>query len=357
MTKLSSVERYKQIASFEAVRKTLLEPRFADRLERPLAYWALAADRRLPLAFLGRTLRELVNSSFDELQAAPGIGRKKMAALVKLLQRATKEQVAAEQFSDEPAQAESGKSSRQTDFNSGMVSEALWEQWRHTVQRHGLGSEKLGRLAPSLQALPTVIWEAPLSNYLDYSVAEIQQLKTHGEKRVRVILQVFHAVHEILGQARTASHLTVRMAPKFVLPIETWMIDCIAQPDLCRVHALREVVAKPLVQQIQNDCGPVIAKLAEGRLGLNSAIQTVRAQSKKMNVTRARIYQLLEQAEQAMKVRWPEGRGLLVAFAQKLAVHDLPKEESELLAAITELFFPDEEAKTREKKSEVAEAE
>src|SRR4051812_14123221 len=278
MTKLSSVERYKQIASFEAVRKTLLEPRFADRLERPLAFWALSADRRLPLAFLGRTLRELVNASFDELQAAPGIGRKKMAALVKLLQRATKEQAGAEQFSDEPPQSDSGgKSSRQAEFNSGMVSEAVWEQWRHTVRRHGLGSEKLGRLAPSLEALPTVIWNAPLSNYLDYSVAEIQQMKTHGEKRVRVILQVFHAVHEILGQARTASHLTVRMTPKFVLPIEAWMMDCIAQPDLCRVHALREVVAKPLVQQIHNDCGPVIAKLAEGRLGLNGAIQTVRA--------------------------------------------------------------------------------
>src|SRR3954453_10993711 len=96
MTKLSSVERYKQIASFEAVRRALLEPRFADRLERPLAYWALPADRRLPLAFLGRTLRELVNSTFDELQTAPGIGRKKMAALVKLLQRATKEQAVAE---------------------------------------------------------------------------------------------------------------------------------------------------------------------------------------------------------------------------------------------------------------------
>src|SRR5215213_10322169 len=100
MTKLSSVERYKQIASFESARKTLMEPRFADRLEKPLAYWALAADRRLPLAFLGRTLRDLLHTSFDDLAAAPGIGRKKMAALVKLLQRAAKDPAGRDSESD-----------------------------------------------------------------------------------------------------------------------------------------------------------------------------------------------------------------------------------------------------------------
>ena len=49
-----------------------------------------------------------------------------------------------------------------------------------TVRLHGIGQEKLGRLAPSLQSLPTVIWESPLGFYLDKSLTEIRELKTHG---------------------------------------------------------------------------------------------------------------------------------------------------------------------------------
>src|SRR5271167_4537907 len=58
MHKPASAEEYKLIGNFHAVRKTLRQDRFAERLDRPLAYWALPNDRRLPLAFLGRTLRD-----------------------------------------------------------------------------------------------------------------------------------------------------------------------------------------------------------------------------------------------------------------------------------------------------------
>jgi hypothetical protein len=351
MSKLSSVERYKQIANFESVRRTLLEPRFADRLEKPLAFWALPADRRLPLAFLGRKLSDLLNTSFDDLAAAPGIGRKKMAALVKLLQRATKDD-GREQTIDAATAESTSAQSGTTDFDPAVVSEAIWEQWRHTVRRHGVGPETLGRLAPSLQALPTVIWEAPLSSYLDYSVIEIQQLKTHGEKRVRVILQVFHAVHEILGHSRVASHLTVRLAPKFVLPVESWIAACLEQTGSYDDQGLKYAVAKPLVQQIQIDCGAPIAKLAEGRLGLSGSPQTVRAQSRKMNVTRARIYQLLEQCEQAMQVRWPEGKLLLRSLQTKLSAGGVPAADTQLLSSLIGLFFPNEAEKSHRKKSD-----
>ena len=63
-------------------------------------------------------------------------------------------------------------------FDPALVSEALWSQWRETVKSHNIGQEKLGRLAPTLQALPTVIWHKPLSDYVNYTVAEIRQLRT-----------------------------------------------------------------------------------------------------------------------------------------------------------------------------------
>ena len=36
-----------------------------------------------------------------------------------------------------------------------------------------------------------------------------------------------------------------------------------------------------------------------------------------MGVTRARVYQLLEECEQAIEVRWPQGRCLLTLLRQK----------------------------------------
>ena len=55
-------------------------------------------------------------------------------------------------------------------FDATIVSEALWTNWCDTVHRFGLGPEKLGRLAPSLQALPTVIWHTRLEDYSDRSL-------------------------------------------------------------------------------------------------------------------------------------------------------------------------------------------
>ena len=91
MAKATSAEDYKLISSFEEVRKTLMDTRFSDRLEKPLAFWALPNDRRLPLAFLGRTLRDLLDTPFDELSSTPGIGQKKISSLVRLLHRAINE--------------------------------------------------------------------------------------------------------------------------------------------------------------------------------------------------------------------------------------------------------------------------
>ena len=90
MSKTSSADHFKQINNFQTLRKTLLQNVSPADLERPLAYWAVAGDRRLPLAFLGRSLRDLLAVSFDELAATPGIGHKKISSLLRLLSRRAK---------------------------------------------------------------------------------------------------------------------------------------------------------------------------------------------------------------------------------------------------------------------------
>src|SRR5262252_5821821 len=91
MSNTSSAADVKLATNYETLRATLLSEPYANRLSRPLAFWALPSDRRLPTALLGRTLRDLLNHSFDQLAATAGIGRRKLETLIKLLVRATKE--------------------------------------------------------------------------------------------------------------------------------------------------------------------------------------------------------------------------------------------------------------------------
>ena len=86
-TKTTSAEEIQLVSRFEGLRRTLLAGQYAASLEKPLAFWALPSDRRLPLALLGRALNELLNTPFRELAATPGIGQKKLHCLVMLLAR------------------------------------------------------------------------------------------------------------------------------------------------------------------------------------------------------------------------------------------------------------------------------
>jgi hypothetical protein len=345
MAKASSVEEVKQFTHFQSLRKTLLAENFADRLERPLVYWALPSDRRLPVAFLGRSLRELLNTSFEQLAAAPGIGRKKIGSMLKLLHRAAKAPPSQDGAGEIDRTGEikplAERAGARAQFDAAAVSEAMWDGWRETVRRHNLGHEPLGRLAPSLQELPTVIWHSPLSTFLDYSLAELRELKTYGEKRVRVVLEVFHAVHEAVGRARLKSHLVVRLVPRFVAPLESWIADCIQNPHKVTVDSVHECLAVPLVAQVQIDCTSTVSRLVEGRLGIHSAPQNVRMQSKRMGVTRARVYQLLEECQQALQVRWPVGKCLLAVLLNCRESQSANAEGFEALQSVSDLVFPD----------------
>jgi hypothetical protein len=322
-----------------------LDDKFADRLEKPLAYWALPNDRRLPLAFLGRTIKDLLATPFEELSATPGIGQKKISSLVKLLSRATKDHPPAVPFGlneiNEPRKPTADKSRRQSNaFDPAIVSEALWAQWQQTVLEHGVGREKLGRLAPTLQALPTVIWHTPLSQYVNRTVAEIRQLKTHGEKRVRVVLEVFCLVHEMLTGVSPDQPLGLRLVPKFVQPIESWIQQVLDRQELPSVDEVRENLTVPLLNQILIDAGETIYELSAGRLGINGPPQSVRQQAKRMGVTRARVYQLLEDCSRVMEVRWPEGQQLLAQLDARYQDDTASNDDPRLFRATYELFFP-----------------
>jgi len=344
LNRTSAVAEYKLVSRFEKLRHELLTAQYADRLEKPLAFWALPADRRLPLAFMGCTIRELLDTPFEELLATPGVGQKKINSLVKLLAR-----VAKEDPNEEPAAAAEETVVESVDivvhapgepFNPNVVSEALWAHWRECVLQHGLGRETLGRFAPSLEHLPRVLWQTPLETYTSFSLAKIRQLKTHGEKRVAAVLEVFAELNKILGRLGPPGALSVRIVPRFVTELEGWIGGVLARSGVPSDAEVEIRFIRPLVAQVRIDAGAHIAELVESRLGLRGEDASVREVAEQLGLTRARIYQLLSDVGCMMSVRWPEGQKLVGRLVRKLHAEGHPGRALEQFEAAAELFFP-----------------
>ncbi len=341
MSTANSADDVKLAACFRDICQQVLADPQSPRLNKPLAFWVLPTDRRLPLAFLSRTIRDLANSSFMELAATPGVGQKKMGSLVSLLNRAaTTDPVEFEAPPSHPAVDLGDLPNSDPDhFEPALVSEMVWAQWRQIVRTHQIGHEKLGRLAPSLQALPTVIWDTPLSFYLDKTLREIRELKTHGEKRVHAVLEVFHSLYRMLAFVGQTG-LAVRLEPRLIAGVQDWMSAAKKREIAPDMDELVDRLLEPLMMQLETDVGTTVCSLARGRLGVGAPQKSVREQSRELGLTRARVYQLLEDCHRTMSIRWPEGKRLLDEFAQRMDEVYASAEIANLLGTLREMLFP-----------------
>ena len=98
---------------------------------------------------------------------------------------------------------------------------------------------------------------------------------------------MFYIVHEILANSATDNHLTVRLEPKFIEPIQQWIVEKLEQPGVVpSPDEVNYMLSIPLLEQIKIDAGEGIYELSAGRLGIDGPPQSVRQQSKRMEVTR-----------------------------------------------------------------------
>ena len=156
MAKSSSAADVKLATNYQTLRTTLLSEQFAPRLGRPLAFWALPSDRRLPTAFLGRTLRDLLSQPFEQLAATAGIGHKKLETFIKLLVRATKEDALDMSLENLPGADEAPADGREVDDLCCSVlthESGTAELARERIEDRRLGRELVAagpNLAPTL---------------------------------------------------------------------------------------------------------------------------------------------------------------------------------------------------------------
>ena len=352
LTKASSLEELQVVSRFESLRKILLSAEYADHIDKPLAYWTLPSDRRLPLAFLGRTLRDLLGTPFIELTATPGIGQKKIRTFVNLLGRVANTNPAdlpndLDTPPDPCPPLSSNGNGQCQAFDISAVSEVVWAQWRSTVVKHGLAHEVFGRFAPSLRNMTRVIWNMPLGAYTRFTLSEIRLMKTHGDKRIRAILEVFHSVHSLLANVGTQDHLAVRVTPRLIRHVEDWIEQIPASDAMPGEQEIFQELVNPLLEQVRIDATQQIVRLAENRLGVGGPMASVRQAARTMGLTRARVYQLLNEINDIMNVRWPAGQRTLHELCDKFQAEasrtddtDHPSNLSQFLAAV-DLFYPE----------------
>ena len=329
--------QFSLMSQFDDVCRQLSGDNNLHYLQKPISHWARQGDRRLPYALLQHTVRELINTPFADLFSTPGIGLKKIASLLVLLHRALTDRGP----KTSSVVAEEAQGTSKDVFDANTVSESTWEDWRATVRRRGLENQTLGQLTPSLRELPTVIWMTTLGEYLSYTLADLRDLKTHGQKRIQTVLEVFFVVHSVFEEVGSHPNFSIVLRPGFVQPIEHW-IQCELENDLIpETHDLRENLTLPLLNQIQVDGGDTVHQLASGRLGIEAEPESVRGQAERLDVTRARIYQQLETCAAIMGIRWPAGRHWLAELAGKFDPLDADDPKRTLFDATRWMVFPE----------------
>jgi len=276
------------------------------------------------MALVGKTLRYVVETPFMQLSRTPGIGAKKLGSLIMLMSRAAE------------SSGTNGHAHVQEPAGDGAtgdpsaVSEALWSQWGPDLRSRGLGQELLGRFPPSLRDLPRCMWRKRLDDYLSLSLAEIHQLRGHGEKRVAAMVEIVGGLHKITERLAVQAHVTVRIEPRLEAMLEGWFAGFLpADPEqpgearpagACGLPDDSSVCAnllEPLIEQARIDLGDQAAAVLRHRLFQPRL--SVQRTALEVGLTRGRVYEIVAEASQALDIRWPRGWRRLLELRSELA--------------------------------------
>ena len=141
----------------------------------------------------------------------------------------------------------------------------------------------------------------------------------------------------------TRDHLAVRIVPRLIDRVEQWIGRALQQPGVPGRQELFSEFVEPLLEQIRIDSPQQVYSMAETRLGVNGPLTSVRQVARTMGLTRARVYQLLNEINDIMMVRWPTGRHQVHELREKYAAETADvrrRPDLRQFHAAVELFYP-----------------
>jgi len=273
---------YRLHTAFEREQQRLSEPSFAAQVAKPLAFWARTQDRFLPKSMLSRPVREIIETPFSQLRSTPGIGERKLHNLIALLSRIV-----------HPARN-----------GTALEVAPTWEAWRQVVLDCDLERETFGRLAFSLQTLPSSLWHQPLAKYAHLSSEELNEL-SHDVRTA--IIDVFRSAAECCHNFKAVPHLSARIRPKLVLRLDASKSDASLTAE-----AIRAEIVEPLLALIRHDGGQVLARAIATRL--ENIGRPVSEISRLSGLSAQQLRKAYADAKSLAAARWPEGRKYVAAW-------------------------------------------
>ncbi|HWB00566.1 MAG TPA: hypothetical protein VG713_18865 [Pirellulales bacterium] len=257
----------------------------------------------MPRPLLAQPLRSVLSASVEELHALPAVGTRKLQTLTVLLQRIASGPSVAPGGTLSAGLGDPGAS-----FDAAALTEANWEAWRQLVRRHLPVDEPLGRFTDSLRQLPRSIWWTPLDWYCRLSLAEMRRLRSHGRKRVAAILRVFNGLR-IRLQAESGV-TTVWRSPR-ISAVEQWMAEIDEHSPAVGLETFEQRFVVPVVEQLAVDLGSRFARLVHAELRSRSGVVPITGQvtGPVGQESRARIFQVMQNAGTALALRWPDAAG------------------------------------------------
>jgi hypothetical protein len=125
--------------------------------------------------------------------------------------------------------------------------------------------------------------------------------------------------------------------------VDTWVGQTLQRPGIPSQREIFDCFINPLLKQIRCDASRQIVHLAENRLGIRGPVTSVRQAARGLGLTRARIYQLLNEINDIVTVRWPLGRHQVYELHDKFQAESEsvdPAPNIEQFHAAVELFYP-----------------
>jgi hypothetical protein len=270
-------------------------------------------------------LETVCASTIEELLQRPNFGPKKVALLIHVLRRIAADEAAGRGMSS--AAQKNGRKVRvkktapapMEPLDWDQVPEHVWQSWGQTVLDSAFSEEALGRVAPELNQVPTVIWHTPMSEYCCVPLAELRLRRTHGDKRLQAILSSIQAAAALLDQAAERGKKLDRLRLPVFTELEQWSANELNRSKSATYEWVTAQLLKPQLKQLEQDVPALTYRILSDRLGWDGAPRTVMQLSKILDLTRARVYQHLEIVAAVMDLRWPEGRAIWQSWHLRLA--------------------------------------
>jgi len=374
LSRAYTLDQVRSVIRYEESREALRGEQFAVHRAKPLGFWTRPGDRGLPLKLLGRKLGELIEMTYDDLIDVRGIGDKKFDSYLMLLARALaagSEELGmlADGSSPAPMATTDGRHAstparrghRQADdhrgnpaaarvagdgdgdgdggnrrnddqregdsrawrdsppgFTTEEVSEWQWSRWRECVVRHGLQDATLGHLAPSLRGLSRSLWDTPLSEYTNRTLAQLRRRKSHNEKHLCSIVEVFRSIHALLCDAEPGGHLGLHLRPRLIGQAADWLSETQRKRTVPTKRECLDQFVMPLVEQLRRDVKQQAVAFAERRLGVSGGTTDGRPAARRDQPPRRGADRLLGEISAVLNVRWPGGQSQAHALLARL---------------------------------------